>query len=109
MTHPIDPLTPEHLTARNLWNDAARGDVISFLFVWERMMSRYDRQIEEAYSEIPSRDSRAWDEVFMEGEREGYDMGHDDGYKEGYKDAWEEAKDKIRIITGEQLTVPSSE
>lgn len=107
MTHPIDPLTPNAVTARYLWNLARVDDALHFIDEWERMMTDHEKELEYAHNEIPDRSSRAWDDVFMEGERQGYDMGHDDGYKEGYQDAMREVQEKVRIITGEQLNLNS--
>lgn len=104
MTHPIDPLTPHYLLARDIYDNANRGDHISFLSVWERVFN--DRFLHRECITEEDADRNA-DRAFRDGQAEGYDMGHDDGYKEGYKDAWEEAKDKIRVITGERLTQDS--
>lgn len=99
MTHPIDPLTPGHQTARNLWNDAARGDVMSFLFVWERFMTAHEKALDYAYENGMHGSSR-YDEGYSDGEEYGRDMGYDVGYRK----AWEEAEEKIRAITGERIT-----
>lgn len=59
MTHPIDPLTPDHRLARELWDVARDGDFLIFIGAWERMMTDHEKALERAYDEIPSRDSRA--------------------------------------------------
>lgn len=102
MTHPIDPQTPEVLTARFLWDAAKEGNVIIFLNVWERFMVRYTKDLED----VKQSDFEAGHDM---GYSEGYDDGHIEGSKHGYDVGWEEAELKVRAITGERITRSSSE
>lgn len=78
MTHPIDPLTPEALTARILWDTAKEGDVLRFLGVWERMIAGHAKEVENAYDEGMN-DLGKYDDGYMFGREEGYDKGYADG------------------------------
>lgn len=105
MTHPIDPLTPEHLLARDLWDNCTRGDVLSFLSVWEGMMvGRLGRGLHrDCHNEQELGDS--YSQGFGDGRRE----AGDEAWNDGYNEAWREAQEKIGIITGERITQPSTE
>lgn len=97
MAHPIDPQTPEVLTARFLWDAAKEGNVIIFLNVWERLMAQQGKELEE----VQQSDYEAGHDM---GYSEGYDDGHIEGSKVGYDLAWDEAAEKVRVITGERIT-----
>lgn len=73
MTHPIDPLTPEALTARILWEAAKGDDILRFLDVWERMQSGHAKEVENAGYDA------GYETGILDGHKEGYDMGWDDG------------------------------
>lgn len=83
MTHPIDPLTPEVLTARILWDAAVEENIIRFLGVWERMEAGHTRELEIAYENGQS-DAGSFDR--------GYDEGVEDGYNRGFDEGWMKAK-----------------
>jgi hypothetical protein len=102
MTHPIDPLTPNAITARHLWNLARDGDSLHFIDEWEGMITDHEKALEWAFN-----DGRSDGSAYENGYQEGLEYGKDIGYDRGYQEAWREAEEKIRAITGERLTPDS--
>jgi hypothetical protein len=102
--HPIDPLTPETLVARRLWDAANMKDINSFLDVWESFVTTMTKRIGDAYEEGLDEHQQV---AYEAGEQEGYEDGFAAGKVAGRKEAWAEAEEKIRIITGERLTPDS--
>lgn len=98
--HPIDPQTPEVLTARFLWDAAKENNIILFLNVWERFIAQHGKELEE----VQRTDFEHGHDM---GYNEGYEDGHLEGSRKGYDAAWEEAEEKVRAITGERVTRPS--
>ena len=102
--HPIDPLTPEALVARRLWDAANIKDINSFLAVWEPFIATMTKRIEDAYEEgIDEHQIMSYEA----GEHDGFEAGFADGKVAGRKEAWAEAEEKIRVITGERITPDS--
>lgn len=81
MTHPIDPQTPEVLTARFLWDAAKEGDILRFLDTWERMIAGHYKEVENSY-ENGKEDAGSYDRGYDRGVEDGFDEGHDRGWAE---------------------------
>lgn len=86
MPHPIDPQTPEVLTARFLWDAAKEGNVIIFLNVWERMIAGHYREIESSYDNGMN-DLGKYDDGYNAGLHDGHEQGYDLGYEKAKKEA----------------------
>lgn len=90
MTHPIDPLTPEALTARILWDTAKEGNIIRFLGVWERMIAGHAKEVEDAYGEGMNNLGK-YDDGYEIGYQDGMDRGMERGYAQAQKEQDEQA------------------
>ena len=108
MNHPIDPLTPEAIIARSLWDTARENDINRFLSIWERLIDGHREEILRAISGSGEAEhSRGYEEGYYDGRRDvqqtTYAKGVEHGYEKGYDKAWTEAEEKLRAITGESV------